>query len=333
MDKTKKNIIPFVVAIVLGIISVITVNRYITDKTVAPETKNVRIMIAKATINPDKEIALDDLGTKIIPLSVVSEVNIQLPLRETEEGSKEINSKKAIVAGRISTRLIPAGDPVFWSDFRKPQVTRLANKIPSNLRAVTIPVDSLSSVGYNIVPGDHVDILATSKMGCGDISSALTMSPAALRTLSNASQKNVKKEKIEPTTYVVMQDVLVLAVSQDFNTYTTLQNRKMTYSNITLEVSMDEALMLTHAKSQVSLSCILRSPASINRIPTKKLFSVNCTSLKGEYIAKFDKERAERIEKQTKQDKSEEKEMQPEKQVDVKKKSPKPKKLQKETTK
>jgi len=296
VDKSKKNIIPFIVAILLGIVSVITVNKYITAKTVKTTNKKVRILAAQTVIARGKVISLDQITTKVIPMSVVSEVNISVPMDATARDLKELNIKKAMVSGRISTRSIPAGDPILWSDFRKPQITSLASKLPENRRAVTIPVDSISSVGFNIVPGDHVDILATSSRGCGGAAtSVLTASPAEIQQMTNLpNAKRIRKAPVAET-YILMQNVLVIAVAQNFNTFTNLENRKMTYSDITLQVSIEEAMMLTHARTQVTLSCILRAPGSVDRLPSKKLFPMTCQLLKDGYIAKLDAARAKAL--------------------------------------
>jgi len=285
MSDRKKSLVPFVVAVLFGVVSVVAVNRYINAKTKTAGEKMAGVLVASKTITAGKVIAIDDLTVKEIPVSAISTMDISVPLGSSAQNAKEVESKKRMAAGRVAARSIPEGDPVLWSDLRAPEISRLANELPTNMRAVTIPVDALSGVGYNILPGDHVDILASSRSGgCGGSSSAAIV--------SSLGSKGAKSAASPPSTYILMQNVLVLAVSQNFNTFTTLENRKMTYSNITLEVTVEEALMLTHARSRAALSCVLRAPGSVGRIKSKKLFSVNCEMLKGGYISELDAKRA-----------------------------------------
>ena len=103
MEKSKKNIIPFVVAILLGIVSVITVNKYITSQTHETRTKEVGILAAKTPIPHGVVISLDQITTKAIPVTGGSEVNISVPLGKTPKAllpliPESVISYSAIVA-------------------------------------------------------------------------------------------------------------------------------------------------------------------------------------------------------------------------------------------
>ncbi len=280
MERSKKNVIPFVVAVLLGIVSVVTVNQYVNSKTASATVRQVGVVVAKTPIHAGSVITMEQLATKRIPVTALSEVNISVPLGDTPREVKERTGKMAMVAGRMAMRTIPAGDPILWVDIRKPELSRLADKLPGDRRAVTIPVDSLSGVGYNILPGDRVDIIATSRTSCGGSGA-----------LASAAVGAPNARKAGPSTYLLMQNVLVLAIAQNFNTYVNLETRKMTFSNITLEVTIEEALMLTHARGQATLSCVLRAPGSMDRISSSSPAKVDCEMLKNGYIAKLDKER------------------------------------------
>ena len=88
-----------------------------------------------------------------------------------------------------------------------------------------------------------------------------------------------------------MQNVLVLAIAQNFNTFTSLSNTKMTYSDITLSVTIEEAMMLTQARLRTRLTCILRAPGSTDRINSDKLFPMTCSALQSGMLKKLDAER------------------------------------------
>ena len=210
MSKNKSSVLPFVVAVALGIVSIVTVNKYIAAQTKTTSEKKAKILVAGTEIPKGSSITLERISTKIIPLSAVSKLNIFVPLSDSPADEKKLDSKKSLVAGRIAVRAIPAGDPIMWSDLRKDEALSLSDKLPGDMRAVTIPVDSLTGVGFNIVPGDHVDILASKSSGCCGAASVLTSSPEGVRSMLPVSSSAAPRKKSEPTTYVLMQNVLVL---------------------------------------------------------------------------------------------------------------------------
>ncbi|HRU01395.1 MAG TPA: hypothetical protein P5239_06805, partial [Victivallales bacterium] len=87
-DKTK-TILPLVVAVVLGIVSVVIINRYITSKTTVPEVKKVKVIIAAKPIVSSQIISMDQLGVKEVPENATSDVNIIVPYSGTPERTYE----------------------------------------------------------------------------------------------------------------------------------------------------------------------------------------------------------------------------------------------------
>ncbi|GEM_PF-2288167 len=302
MNKGIKNVLPVAAAIVLGIISVIAINRYISSKTTVTQEKKVRIIVASQQIDELQIISLDQLDTREIQESASSDINIIVPMSgDPSKTGNEINVLKTMIAGRQAKRSISAGAPILWSDLKEAEAKTLADIIGKDKRAVTIAVDALSSVGFNIYPGDKVDILATKDPGCGGGLNALTMSPAAVKDMLDASVQNPKalaqlQEKVEKSkTFILMQDVLVLAVGQNYNSFITSRAINSTYTNVTFEVSVQEAIMLTHARSNANLSLILRSPTGTDRLSADKLFEVDCDSIKAKIAPELDRKRAESL--------------------------------------
>jgi len=101
-------------------------------------------------------------------------------------------------------------------------LSNASTKITEGYRALSIPVDELSSLSYTIEPGDHIDLLTTLDMN-----------------------------DRQPTTMTLLQNISVLSTGQDMDG---------AYSAITLMVLPSEAPLIIHAMQQHTLSVILRNP-------------------------------------------------------------------------
>ncbi len=103
----------------------------------------------------------------------------------------------------------------------------LAALIEPSMRAVTVRVDDVIGVAGFLLPGNHVDILATRKL-----------------------QKQI-------VTKTVLKDIKVLAVDQKARTD---KNDPVIVRAVTLEVTPKQAEVLMQAKGQGSIQLALRNP-------------------------------------------------------------------------
>jgi len=119
------------------------------------------------------------------------------------------------------------------------QELSLSAKVPPGKRAITIPVDNIASVGGMIRPGDHVDIVGIVPI-----------------PMVGPDGKQVNQMTYLP----LFQNVLVLAVGQDFAN--TLASQKQVTSSpiITFALSPQEANLIAFVQEQGKIRLILRSP-------------------------------------------------------------------------
>lgn len=123
---------------------------------------------------------------------------------------------------------------------------RVAAQVASGKRAFTIPIDAVRGVAGLIAPGDRVDILLT-------------------RTIER-----------QPTTSVILQDVLVIATDQSSNKENT---RARLAKTATVEIDPTQASKLTLAQSVGKLTLTLRGmneainedvqPVSLDDLPAQ----------------------------------------------------------------
>jgi len=205
-SSTSKRL-PLIVAIVAGLLGVFMIVNYmrqyeqsIADK-YAPKEK-------KTVVQARKNIPA---GT------VITEEHIALKKVPEEYSQPYVVTNPERILGRKAVVDIAEGEQITMSKLVlvDTQAT-LSKKTPEGKRAVTIPVDSLTSVGGLIRTGDSVDVIATIAMPGLD---------AAGNTVT------------QPTVLPLFQNVLVLAVgTQTSNAPAdpSKQENTSSYGNITL---------------------------------------------------------------------------------------------------
>jgi pilus assembly protein CpaB len=197
----------------------------------------VSVLVAREKIKAGELPAKQLLATRTVPSICVDERTI------TADRSAEVTSLAASVA-------IAEGQTLLWTDFieRKTALTKdLAALVDSGQRAITIPVDGTLSMGGMLEPGHRVDILGTFK--------------------------RLNKNKKEKATVTLLQNVPVLAIGGRLGTGAVPAVARR-FSTVTLSVKIEEAELLSLAKTQGILSLVLRGHqdlAIVQDIPEKKM--------------------------------------------------------------
>jgi pilus assembly protein CpaB len=133
-------------------------------------------------------------------------------------------AKREELANAVARSLIVAGEPIVEAKVaRAGQSGLMAAILGPGMRAVTLRVSDETSAGGFILPGDHVDILQTS---------------------GSRSQ-------------LLFEDVRVLAVNTVYAENT--ESANISGSNVTLEMSPDDAKSFTAARGRGNLTLVLRS--------------------------------------------------------------------------
>src|SRR5213076_1843470 len=153
------------------------------------------------------------------------------------EGQPDGDPKKLL--GTVVRYQITAGQPVTRGSLVGPQDRGfLAAALGPGMRAITVPVNTSSSVAGFVFPGDHVDMVLTQTVSGGGEGPALKVSETIVRNLR-----------------VLATDQRVTEKDDDGKT------QVKTFSNVTLEVTPRIAEKISVAQSIGSLSLSLRSIA------------------------------------------------------------------------
>ncbi len=132
---------------------------------------------------------------------------------------------------------VKAGDILLFRHFDSSVDRGILSEIDVGMKAISIPVNEVSSVSFFIQPGDSVDVLATF-MGSSD-----------------APGPQVNADLFKFSTRPVVQAVKVLAVGNKYRA----SDRQVTepYSSVTLLVTMEEAAKLIFARDFFSANMTL----------------------------------------------------------------------------
>lgn len=231
-----KKFLPIIIAVGTGLLAILLLNTYLQRR--EEEIKRRAL-----------------LKTKELTTAVLARQDISAGTVLKENMLKEETVHRALLQPRAATSIDRVVDKVTIAPISKGEqillnkvtisgeVTTLSHKVPRGKRAITIAVDNISSVGGMLRPGDRVDVVG--------------MVPWPVMTAEG-------KQATQMTSAPLFQDVLVLAVGQDF-TYApspgrTGERERTVSPIITLALSPQEANLISFVQEQGKVRLTLRSP-------------------------------------------------------------------------
>lgn len=141
-------------------------------------------------------------------------------------------SNLADVVGKLSKYDILPGEPVLAPRVADPASgSLLASMIGPNKRAVAVRVDDVVGVGGFLLPGSHVDVVAS---------------------------RRIEQDRFQTRT--ILQNLKVLAVDQTASTQASDQDKPVVVRAVTLETNLDEAEILVQATREGTVQLALRNP-------------------------------------------------------------------------
>lgn len=238
MKTDKHTKLALVAAVLVGLFAVIAVNKYITTKTTVVEAPKGTILIARAEVKEGSELGAEMLATRQIPFDLISNVHISLPAPDDPAFAQAYADVQAKIVGRRVKRIVAADTPFYWTDIETEAKTPFADLIGEGNRAVTMPVDNVSSACGFIKPGSRVDVV-------------LTSSQEALGLLVGGNARNGD----QIVSSVILQNVPVIATDRHYD----LQSETDGYGTITLNLPTRAAIMMIQARSMGKITYLLRN--------------------------------------------------------------------------
>ncbi len=228
-----------VAAVLVGLFAVVAVNKYISNRTAVAPTPKASILVANVEVKEGSEIGEEMLGSAEIPFEALSNMHIALPAKDDPSYQKALSDVVEKIAGRKAKRLIAANTPVFWIDIETEPKPPFEDLIADGHRAVTVPVDSVSSVCGFIKPGSRIDVVLT----------------ATEEKLGLVTGQGAKESGSRVVSSVILQNVAVVATDREYD----LQSDSSGYGTMTLSLPTKAAIMLVQARTMGQITYLLRN--------------------------------------------------------------------------
>ncbi len=229
-----KKFLPLIIAVISGLVAVVLINNYISQRTQEAQARLLQKQESLSTVVVARE-----------------DISVNTPLKEDMLAEARVNRNMlqpgaattiGRVIGRVTLAPLSRGEQVLLNKIAlsEQEGGSLSTRVPTGKRAITIPVDNISSVGGMIRPGDHVDIVG------------MVPIPAM-----GADGKQV----VQMTSMPLFQDILVLAVGQDYGgTSGGKKEGAGAASLITFALPPEQANLVAFVQEQGRIRLVLRSP-------------------------------------------------------------------------
>lgn len=133
------------------------------------------------------------------------------------------------------------GEPLMWSQLQGQRAPSFSSRLAEGRRAVTVPVDEISSLSGMVDPGDRIDIVVT-----------------------------VRQEK-KNITFALLQSVVVLATGTRVTPKSEEEGGKpKTFNTVTLDTTPEDAKRIIAAREVGKITALLRSPGDLGEVSRQK---------------------------------------------------------------
>lgn len=227
--KAKGQWLNVIVAIVLGILSLVMANMYLSSKSdeisKKIEAENnvpmVQAIVANVNLNVGDVLTDDVFAARDVPKEFYESTSFPPQL-----SSELVGQKLAYPVAR--------GVPIQKNDI-DPAGKAFSNVIKEGYRAITFQVDDTNSISTMIIPGNHVDLLLVIQKENGD--------------------------EVRP----LLEDVTVIATGEETNAAKNVsmydQENKRSYSTVTVQLDPESANKLILAQVVGKINVVLRGNA------------------------------------------------------------------------
>ena len=258
-----KNI-ALILSLLLGVAAAALMFSYI-QKTTEAKTKGwdmQTVLVANADLPIGTTLSQDNTAARSYPAKYIS-------------GRVLTPDAAEVVFGGTLKVAAERGKPIMWTDVQLPIDTALglAADLAANTRAVTIPITQISSFNGMLRPGMYVDILWTGDATAiqpptpppaakddDETDSATAPSAADVQKMMMRTGSQVAQNAGQPTklTTVLLQNVLVIAVGNQYDPARITTALPEPYNTITLMLAPESARILVHAMSSGAINVLLR---------------------------------------------------------------------------
>ncbi len=224
--RIRRNWIVLLVALTLGGLAAWAASNYLSQKMAEIEargklTDTVHVVVAKANLSRGTPISPDTVAVREIP-------------REWVHSGAIAPDQFSRAEGGTLAYPASAGEPIIWAQLEGRRAPTFSARLQAGQRAVTVPVDEISSLSGMVEPGDHIDIVV--------------------------SVRNDNRN----FTFALLQSVPVLATGSRVNLdERDTDGRPRGYTTITLDTTPDDAKRVIAAREIGRVTALLRAPGDL----------------------------------------------------------------------
>ncbi len=227
----RKNWIVLTVALTLGGLAAYVASNYLSERMAeidarATDIDKVQVVVAKISLPAGAPISPDTVAVREIPR----------PWAHSGAITPDQFSRAESLALAYPAAV---GEPILWAQLEGRRAPTFSARLQSGQRAVTVPVDEISSLSGMVEPGDHIDIVVS------------------------------VRNETRSFTFTLLQSIPVLATGSRVDTDThDAQGQTRSYTTITLDTSPEDAKRVIAAREIGRVTALLRAPGDITPVST-----------------------------------------------------------------
>ncbi len=219
--KINKNWIVLGVSLLIGVIAAIFAQSFLSEQLRKIQEQKER----------GSKVSLVVPQNDLLKGTVLSQANVAVRAFPKDWApSGAITPEQFVRAtGAVLAHSVNTGEAILWAHLETKRAPNFSARLLPGRRAVTVPVNSISSISGMVQPGDLIDLVVT-----------------------------VNKEK-DFITYTLLQSVTVLATGQYVEPGENRKDRR-TYSTVTIDVTPEDAKRVVAARNIARITAFLRAP-------------------------------------------------------------------------
>ncbi len=178
--KINKNWIVLIAALGVGALAAIGAKNYLSNQMAEIEAREknkamVQLVVAKADMEKGSVISPENVAVRKVP-------------KEWAHSGAITPEQFGRAEGSVLAYPASAGEPVIWSQLEGQRMPTFSARLAQGRRAVTVPVDEISSLSGMVEPGDLIDMVVSVKKDNRNFTFTLLQSVTVLATGTKASQ-------------------------------------------------------------------------------------------------------------------------------------------------
>ena len=231
--KINKNWIVLIAALGVGGLAAFGAKNYLSTQMAEIEAREknkamVQVVVAKTDLEKGSALSAENVAVRPVP-------------KEWAHSGAITPDQFGRAEGSALAYPANAGEPVIWAQLEGQRSPTFSARLTQGRRAVTVPVDEISSLSGMVEPGDLIDIVVSINKDKRNFTFTLLQSVTVLATGTKASQEE--------------KDI---------------EGRGRTFTTITLDTTPEDAKRVIAAREVGRVTALLRAPNDTSSVSRER---------------------------------------------------------------